>query len=244
MKTLIITILGISLISFSHAQSDTDPNSSNSLDNINYKPQGGDKSLELALNPFNSLGSTIELPTGFGIRFRKFTSESNAFRMGVNLTFSSIITITQQAVPASNLLELKNKGTFFGLSIRPGFEKHLLSSTRLSPYFGGEAIFGWHTSTVKSESQAGTAIQESISKNGSPVFLDGFTFGVGALAGVDFYIAKQLYLGLELNYSLKYTSVATEKFTDTSGNMTEFNNGSVFEISPEAFASIRIGYIF
>jgi opacity protein-like surface antigen len=241
MKKTLFTTIGILIYSITFGQTDNGASQSVLINNIKYKQSAGDKSLELAFDPFNA-SDVFSVPTGFGIRFRKFNSESLAFRVGVDLSFSNYIAITQQKDEAANRLELKDKFSSFGLTLRPGFEKHLLSSERLSPYFGGEVILGWNTSTDKEERQAGAAIEDRVTKNGSAV--DGFRFGFGAIAGVDFYIAQRLYLGFELNYTVTYYTRATEKTTDFDGTETLIKNGSAFILAPQAFGSFRIGYLF
>lgn len=211
---------------------------------IRFKQSSGDNNLELAMNPFSPT-SSFELPKGFGIKYRRFNSETTAFRIGANISFANYVSISQQEDSNSGQLELKDKVNRLGITLRPGFEKHLLSSARLSPYFGGELILQWNTSTETSERQVGGAtpvIEESVSKNGN--FSDGFTFGLGALAGVDFYVAKKLYLGIELNYGLTYFSASNETFTDFDGTVDINNRGSVLRIAPQAFGSFRVGYLF
>lgn len=241
MKAIVTTLIGVVFAVAVSAQTDNLNENTVSTDNIRYKQSGGENNLELAMDPFSG-SANFKLPQGFGIKYRKFNSESSAFRMGVDISFANYVDITQQQDSNSGQLELKDKLNSIGITLRPGFEKHLLSSTRLSPYFGGELILMWQTSTVISERQAGLVLEESISKNGR--FRDGFTFGFGAIAGVDFYIAKQLYLGFEMNYAFTYYSATDEKFTNYDGTVDINNRGSVLRIAPEAFGSFRVGYLF
>ena len=149
--------------------------------------------------------------------------------------------ITQQVDDEFDRLELKDKFSSFGIWLRPGYEKHFDGTKRLSPYIGGELIIGWHTSTFKSESQSAAEIQETISKNFSTS--DRFSIGIGALAGLDFYIAQNLFLGLEFNYSIQYYKLLDEKFTNVGGEETISKRGSGFNFRPNAYAIFRIGYL-
>ncbi len=241
MRKSVITFIGLIIGTSIYAQTENLSETPVLTEGFRFKQSQGDNSLELAMNPFNS-GAVFEVPFGFGIRYRKFLSESTAFRLGADISFSNINIITQQADDNVGALELRSKLNSFGLTLRPGFEKHLLSSSRLSPYFGGELILKWDTSKEISQRQAGQNIEERILKNAS--VMDGFTFGIGGLAGVDFYIAKQLYLGLELNYGFTYFSSSDLTITDFDGSIDIYKQGSAFAFAPQAFSSFRIGYLF
>ena len=247
-KTIYLLSFSLFTLSVAFAQNvETETNSAITTEINEFKQNSGDLNLELSFDPssiFNaaSPGSVFGLQNGFGIKVRKFKSSSVAYRIGVDIRFSNFVNITQQQDDATGTLELKDKFNDFSITLRPGIEKHFAGTKRLSPYIGGELIIGWQTSTDKFENQNGSAIETFEIKNGS--INDGISFGLGALAGVDYYIAKKLYLGLELNYSLIYFSQATRKSTAFDGTVTETKNGSQFTFAPGAFAVFRIGYLF
>lgn len=247
-KIIYLLSISFSVFSVAFAQNEaTELVNSTAIGANEFKQNDGDLNLELSFDPtsiFNasSPGSVFGLQNGFGIKMRKFRSSSSAFRLGVDITFVNFVNVTQQQDDATNTLELKDKFNSFGITLRPGIEKHFGGTKRLSPYIGGELILGWQTSTRKSENQNGTAIEEATDKNNS--FTDGMRFGMGGIAGVDYYVAKKLYLGVELNYSIVYFSQATQKTTAFDGTVTEFKRGSQFTFAPGAFAVFRIGYLF
>ena len=207
---------------------------SSSLESFNeYKQNTGMKSLELSFDPaaiFNSsnTGPAFSLQN-LGIKVRKFKSPASAFRIGFNLNFSNRSIITQQD-PV-----LKDKITTFGAFIRPGIEKHFKGTDRLSPYIGMEFIVGFQTSTIVSE------ITDGENKFKNPSTSDGFSLGIGGLAGFDYYIARNLFLGLELNYSLTYFNQFKEKTILSDGSETTDGGGSAIVLAPSAYAFFRIG---
>ena len=190
----------------------------------------------------SSPGPLFDLQNGFGVRYRRFISPLSAFRIGVDITISSSTQIIQQANEEFDILELKQKFSSFGILLRPGYEKHFAGTKRLSPYIGGELKLGWHSSKIKTESQILDEIKETIVKNFSSN--DRYSIGIGALAGLDFYIAQNLFLGLEFNYGINYYNQMKEKTTDIDGEETIENRGSGFSFRPDAFAIFRIGYLF
>lgn len=213
------------------------------------KQSAGDKNLELQFDPgaiFNASKGNNFLSNGAGIRFRYFKSETIAYRLNVNINYSNTSTITQEADDALNLLELKNKNSFLGITLSPGIEKHFAGTKRLSPYIGGQVSVGYRSSTVKEEYQD---VQEKYvykTKNGN--FGDGLNIGMAALAGADFYFAPKLYLGVELSYGINYFKAAKTKITDSAPNTTDvestIGNTNSLSFQPSAMGIFRLGFLF
>ena len=246
MRKIIITFMACVMVVPSFSQENDSIPKVESIPASEFKQSQGEKTFELGFDPgaiFNSSngGSVLGIQTDFGIRYRKFKSASKAFRMGLDVSFLNYVEVTQQKDNFGSR-ELKDKGTTIGFVFRPGFENHFKGTNRLSPYIGGEGIIGFQTSTFKSEVQVGSSIDEYKYRNGNPD--DGILLGFGAVAGVDYYIVKKLYLGLELNYSIVYFNQATEKTFDLNGNEDEYNNGSMVRFGPGSIAIFRIGYLF
>lgn len=238
--------LSLCVLAFAFAQAqDVDTNEPSS----EYKQSSGDKNLELQFDPgaiFNASNGNNVLSNGLGIRFRLFASETMAYRMNVNINYFSANIIVQEADDAANIPELRAKSSAMGISLRPGFEKHFTGTERLSPYIGAEAIIGYQSSTNKSEYEVAPDVYEGKIKNGNPG--DGLTFGVAGVAGVDFYVAKKLYFGLELNYGMYYSIAATMKTSSNEPGTTDIEsklgNTNTFTFSPGAMGVFRIGFLF
>lgn len=199
------------------------------------KFQGGEKNLEVEFNPWG--GSPIGMPNGF--RFRMFNSESSAIRVGFNIGGSNNteVYVQQDEVPGSDpatqviLPELNQTMKSFNFAIRPGYEMHFQGTDRLSPYVGAELLYAMSSSeTTREFHNSNTADDvskpenwqtwEMTVKNGSS------TFGLNALAGVDFYFVDNFYLGAEINLGFHNTS-----FRDRE---TSASNEDAWKYSPAA----------
>ena len=239
MKKTILLLICVLAFTFANAQDETDV----------FKQSSGDKNLELQFDPgaiFNSSNTNNVFSNGVGIRFRLFQSESIAYRLQANISYTNFTTITQDADNNANLLELKDKNSSIDINLSPGIEKHFAGTKRLSPYIGGALNIGYQSSTEQSDYQAGNVVYVGKTKNGDPG--DGFSFGLVGLAGADFYIAKKVYLGLELNYGVYYIMPSKTVTSDSApGSVdveTKVGKPAGFIVSPSAMGVFRIGFLF
>jgi opacity protein-like surface antigen len=214
-----------------------------------YKQSYNEKSLELQFDPgaiFNSSNTNNVLSNGVGIRMRFFTSETLPLRINLNVSYVSSNTVIQAEDINANLKELKEKSSSIGISLRPGMEKHFLGTKRLSPYIGGELIFNYKTNKINTNYQQGQDVYELKTFNSN--LDDGITVGLAALGGVDFYVAKKLYLGLELSYSFSYFLPFKTKIVDSFPNVdnieTYQGKSNIFKVGPETLGVFRIGFLF
>ncbi|MCB0497795.1 MAG: hypothetical protein KDC79_16760 [Cyclobacteriaceae bacterium] len=208
----------------------------NVISSNEYKPESGENTLELQFTPFGNTPVSIN-----GIRARWFTSRNTAFRLNLFVGANSDTQITQQA--DNGLEELKDKSLTYAINVRPGFEKHLKGTNRLSPYFGFEGDIAYQSSIYKSESQNGTDVNyiKTINDNGF------FRLGANAIAGVDFYLSKKFYLGTELGFGVSFTKLLSVKVKSDLPGFTEpepTKRGSSLDIGPNVNAQIRLGYVF
>ena len=112
-----------------------------------------------------------------------------------------------------------------------GAEYHLTGNDKMSPYFFGGVLFGKGS------------YEENWANAGSSSF--GWTLG----AGLDYYVAENLYLGLEMGLqssSVKYTDVTTDiTFADnTTMKIIDGPSKLGFTSLGAAHGSIRIGWRF
>ena len=209
-----------------------------------YKPTSGDQAFELNFDPGAIFGSNsgdlFSLQGGIG--YRKFISEKSAVRLLADLSTNSVTQIIQQET--DNYAELTSRSTAFNVLIAPGYEKHFDGTARLSPFVGGEALIG--LATTKTVRESGGYLQsdiiETVYKNQSGTGY--FSLGVGVFAGADYYIADNLYLGLEFGYSFVYLHGLKIVTTVGDGGDNETKNGHAFEMTPNANANFRIGWVF
>ena len=205
-----------------------------------YKVSGGEKTLELQFVPFGNNPININ-----GIRARWFSSDSKATRLNMFLGIDSDTEIIQQENTDIDDKELKFVNSEFAISIRPGFENHLNVSERLSPYFGMEFELAYQTFSNRTEQQNGNVVNYVKTSN---EFNSGFArLGANAIAGLDYYVAKKLYLGTEFGFGFSYTSFLPLKVKSDVDGFTEpdpLKQGSSFDLGPNVVAQIRLGYAF
>ena len=202
-----------------------------------FKFSGGDMNLEIQMaSPF-AAGEPFSLD---GVKFRYFLSNTSAFRLNVNVNASSETEITDQEDTDADLLELKKKTADFEFKIAPGYEMHFSGTNKLSPYVGGDVVLNFARNSVKTDDQVANEVVYDKTSNGS------FTFGLNGVAGFDYYFAKSLYIGAELNYGLNMTSeFATKKTSDREDSEDEIDkNGGSFNFAPAAMGKFKLGFIF
>jgi len=194
------------------------------------KFQGGEKNLEVEFNPFG--GSPIGMN---GIRFRMFNSESSAIRIGFNIggTNDNQVYQQQDKIDGSDgaiviLPELNQTQQTFNFAIRPGYEMHFAGTDRLSPYVGAELMYAMSSSTITREFHNSNNADDQTKpenwqtwdmtvKNGSS------TFGLNALAGVDFYFVDNFYLGAEINLGFHNTSYKDRETTASNEDAWKYS---------------------
>jgi hypothetical protein len=171
------------------------------------KFQGGEKNLEVNFSPLSANPIGIN-----GIRFRMFNSESSAIRVGFNIGGGKATNVRVQPAELGTVTtpELYSTRGNFNFSIRPGYEKHFAGTDRLSPYVGAELAFTMGSSSHTEEYHSGNSdATVADPANWSTWTIErkegSTTFGLNALAGVDFYFADNFYLGVEMTLGFAST---------------------------------------
>lgn len=212
-----------------------------------YKPVKGDVTTEFGLSG-GVLNSDFRLnETGNLLRFRYFTQEKMALRLGFGLSNSSE-TVNAYGATAGQEGDVVRKGT--DLLINLGVEKHFTGTERLSTYVGGDVLIGYGSNKA--------SYKNSNNNFGAPAYVNdvsGFvngantvSLGLRGVVGADYYVAKRLYLGVEGGFGLLYAKEGKTKVSNTVGsNTTVVENesaGNSFEISPSVITGVRIGFVF
>ena len=223
-KTIILLFIAVFTIGYTQAQQN--------------KQVAGSKNLEVLFAPLG--GNPVSIG---GIKYRAFSSETSAFRVTVFLGYQSETSIVIEQDENSDDVELKDKTGTFDISIRPGIEKHFTGTDRLSPYVGGELLLGMNKekSVMESYDLGEEEIYENIKKDGM------LTFGVNAVAGVDYYFAQNIYLGAEFGFGLAFNLINDTKEETTINDGPDdiiTPNGSSFSVGPNAVGQIRLGWLF
>lgn len=127
-----------------------------------------------------------------------------------------------------------------------GAEYHFTGTNRLSPYAGLDIRFGGGNTrevgknVTTAPAYSGTDKYETNAKYG--------TFGVGLVAGTDFYFAENFYLGLELGLGWASTTNKQDSYSVTTGGTTTTGKSDGLDktsvLSTNATALFRLGWRF
>lgn len=206
-----------------------------------YKQTGGEKNFEVLFAPLG--GSPIGLD---GIKYRNFTSTNTAFRVAVFVGFN---TNTDVSIgfgggngEGGSEKELKTITSDFDISIRPGLEYHLNGTDRISPYYGFEGVISFGTSSKKEDQVIENDIKR-LKTNSEGAF----GVGANAFAGVDFYIANNLYIGAEFGLGIFFESDMKSKSEYWNGSkidVAEAPGGSSLSFGPNVVSALRLGLLF
>ncbi len=199
------------------------------------KQQGGEQNLEFLFAPLS--GSPIGIN---GIKYRKFTSATTAWRASVFLGFN---TSTDKRLEGfgDDETELKDTHSNFDIVIAPGIESHFAGTDALSPYVGAEATLGFSSTTNKNEFlDFNDKVYENKIKDGS------ISVGVNAFAGMDWYFAHRIYLGAEMGFGILFTTDMDTKYSSDAEGAEDYDspNGSSLGIGPNVVGKLRLGFLF
>ncbi len=250
MKKLFVLALGASMFigTVAHAQ----------------KQAGGEKNLQVLFAPLG--GSPISIN---GISFRKFSADgSSAWRLNLFIGMSNKTEVTGQPVDTGSFStggavpELDKKTSGMTFSIRPGYEKHMAGTEKLSPYWGVEALFSMTTTKVETDNLSNNATTASPSATAYQVLTttkkgDGAntTIGINLIAGFDYFIAKNLHMGAEMGFGFSTTSMpdiesqrvdvtsATEIAAVVKDNAKQ-KQGDSMQLGPNVVGQFKLGWLF
>ncbi|MBL7950811.1 MAG: hypothetical protein JNM62_03765 [Flavobacteriales bacterium] len=204
-----------------------------------YKPAAGERTLEVNFAPLG--GTPVSIG---GIKYRKFSSETKAFRLALFLGHANTTTTTQDEDNTLSQVELKDKESETTISIQPGIEKHFAGTERLSPYIGAVLNVGYGMTNKREEQQEpNNAVGAKITKGGS---LD---LGLNAVAGFDYYVANKLYLGTEIGFGVALSNDLTNKIswenvTGAQDSESNVDNQAKFNVGPNVIGQLRLGWVF
>ncbi len=173
----------------------------------------GSKALLFNFNGFNA-GTFF----ANGIGGKMFVSDAVAIRAA--LQFATVSESIPYDIPDAAGNDGTESATMLGIA--GGLEYHF-TQTRISPYVGGEVRFSTTSTSAEAAEPSGTpqtTVDNSV--DGVLGFNGGLTFGVAALAGVEFFIARGVSLGAEYQLGWQLTSL----YDETEGGTTVVKQGS------------------
>jgi hypothetical protein len=254
MRTFLLALSACTLAAFSsYAQiSPSDTTEAPTL-----KPQAKRVATELNVNPFNgslSLNNSINQ-----IKFRYFTAPDLAIRLGFN--GNRINRYTENSNPyGTNSYRFEDERSSTTIGLNFGVEKHFAGTKRLSPYIGADIIIQNKSSEQEiTEGQRVTTItggwREYAYSSGNPGYttinyseLGYFRYGVNLLTGFDFYMAKHLFFGYEINFGFTKSTQQDLEVKQSDASSSPSNTGktenSTFSFGPSLMNGVRVGYVF
>lgn len=210
------------------------------------KPHAGNLTAELGLT--GGLGNTgLNLNNNAGmLRFRYFVAEDWAIRLGVNITNDvSKMNAYGVGVDAGKEGWVKQRNTTVLFNI--GAEKHFMGTRRLSPYVAADFIIGNKSTHANGENatSGGTYLNNYAFESES---MNNTTVGFRAVVGADYYIAKNVYLGVEAGLGYTTTKLGETEMTQTLNNVTTTTTnksaGKTAQFTPGLVTGVRIGFAF
>lgn len=202
------------------------------------KPSSDDAnfSLEGMINYSGDTGFQWNAPN---LRMRYFVNDKIAARAEVTLgSTSSSTNVYELGGDGSGTIDLSSTQWAIGL----GAEYHLAGTDKLSPYFGIGFQVGGASNTETWTNSDGTDYDANTNAE-----VKGSTsnFGIQLGAGVDYYVAENIYMGLELGFG--FGSITdnggTIDINDTSTDIDPSGSGSQMGIGGGSMG-FRIGWRF
>ncbi|MDG1189604.1 MAG: OmpW family outer membrane protein [Flavobacteriales bacterium] len=156
------------------------------------KPSSDDSnySLEGMIN-YSDAGFEWNAPN---LRMRYFINDNIAARVELGLASSNTsMNVYEAGGEGTGTVDMNSMGWSLGL----GAEYHLAGTDRLSPYFSAGFSLGSDSYTEQWDNSDGTDYSSGTT---AEVKTSASTFGLGIGAGVDYYVASNIYLGLEMGF--------------------------------------------
>lgn len=200
MKKIVLSLTLIAFVVTAFAQQDT------------LKGQKGDWGISIGIS---GIINNIKLdngkdPSGNYVAFgRKYIKDDVAIRMGFNVAYANDKRNSEDSIVVGSgntaLRQIDSSYSRFDFSVSIGYEKHLGKTKRLDPYFAGEMMIGrLGNTTIERNTNikdvTGTDKTKEIGQ-----YDGGFYFGLGAVAGLNYFIAPKLSLGAEFGYFYIYS---------------------------------------
>ncbi|HEX2933987.1 MAG TPA: hypothetical protein VHO72_01420 [Bacteroidales bacterium] len=240
---IIAVILFIfSAFSVSYGQDSIKATHRNFLTELNVNLFQGQLSLSNALNQ---------------VKFRYFTSDNSALRIGFTVDAKSLVDDAKN-VYGTNPTNSSDKRTSTLIGINLGFEHHFRGTKRLSPYIGGEFTFGIKSAkhvkesngvktTIKGAWQSTEYYNSGYSYSAYNTERAFVSYGLNMITGFDFYVARNFFIGYEMQFGFTNKSYSDLEVTSTGGSQGSTYpdyDSSEFSFGPRIINGIRVGYVF
>ena len=207
------------------------------ISNAQYKPAAGERTLEVNFAPLG--GTPVSIG---GIKYRSFSSETTAFRVGVFLGFSNTTKVTQDENSQTQMLELKEKNGSTTISLQPGIEKHFSSSNIFDVYAAGDLYLGFgRDKSVNSQTNTDGDVTSTTQTTPYTIV------GLGGVIGVNVFVLDlPVSVGVEYGLSAFWqlgnrTKVEVETPDESYEYFTVANDP--FSLQGQAYTSLKQKYM-
>ena len=189
---------------------------------------------------------------------RHYLKDDLALRLGFGTTYLNNNTFNEDSVTIASgnraLQTVDSTTSRFDFKVSVGIEKHLGTTRRLDPYVGADLSIirlGATKTDVDIEQidVTGTANESTSIQNDG-----GAGFGLGAIAGFNYFLSKNLSIGAEFGYAYSYIktggdysiSKQIQPVSGTDTNTSEFGKASQTSTSIGATATggIMLSFFF
>lgn len=194
---IVLTVFGLSLSAA--AQIDTS--------NTYLKPRKGNIGITLNLTGIinNIQPNAPHDPSGNPLIWgRYYVANSHVFTLGLGAQMNSGRKASVDSVGSG---QAKYDSTFKqnSLFISPGYEFHILETRRLDPYLGGAIHLGFIGKRRESSVREFVDTTGTDKTNTDYRYAGGFQFGISGVVGFNYFVAKNLSVGVEYRFGLMHT---------------------------------------
>jgi outer membrane protein W len=200
------------------------------------KPEKGAFLLEAGIAPFAEKGS-IQLQEG---QFKVVYMASDKIGIRIGLGFNTTSASEDNGLKDEEKVKAKMSAT--EISFTPGLICYFSGTEKLSPYIGAELILATESNRVTVEAEN----YKQVIKNEGGLMS---TVGLGLFSGFNYYVAKNLYVGAEINIALRSKSLrqsSTETIIDGDRENSDPPKDKVkhSEFKTSCSPLIRLGWSF
>jgi outer membrane protein W len=175
-----------------------------------------------------------------GIRFRYFMKPNRALRISYNPYFySETEKYPENTDGTGDVGTVKN--TTSRQSFAFAYEYHLGKNQKFSPYVGGGVSITFINDKEKSTD---VLFGQYEANYNSSYKQNTFGWGLFAMAGFDWYVMSNMYLGLELGLGFNANYEGKMKITATDQDDYEYPGGSNARFGTNYNGGVRIGWRF
>lgn len=196
------------------------------------------------LNGTTNAGTTPSIVAP-GLRFRYFATENIAVRLSLGFSSSK----TTNNFYQNEIDNSGGAGTYVSrigtTTIGIGGEYHFKGTEKLSPYAGLDINFGMGKATTEGDQSNGATWVATDYSEKSEQKTAGF--GVGLIAGTDYYFVENFYLGVELGLGFNSYTMKEGTSSVTTGGVTTEAKGNEMKISGfsnNVMGMFRLGWRF